>query len=214
MTRPGRLVVVTGTGTDVGKTWVGAHLLDRLRSTGRRVGARKPAQSCEVGPAPTDAELLATATGETPERVCPRHRWYEVAMAPPMAAATLGRPRFAIADLVAELTWPAPVEVGLVEAVGGPYSPLAFDGDTVDLVRVLAPDVVVLVAEPGLGAINAVRLAAAPFIDVAPLVVALNRFDAGQPLHAANRAWLADRVGLDVTDTVDDLAERVGAPIP
>ena len=39
------------------------------------------------------------------------------------------------------------------------------------------PDLVVIVAESGLGAINAVRLTAAPFERLAPVVVALNRHD-------------------------------------
>src|SRR5207248_10256147 len=105
--RPERLVFVTGTGTEVGKTWVAARLADALRATGRTVAARKPAQSfapTEAGS--TDAEVLAAATGEAPETVCPRHRWYEVAMAPPMAADALGRPTIKIADLAAEVTFP------------------------------------------------------------------------------------------------------------
>ena len=37
MARPRRVVAVVGTGTDIGKTWVSAHLLTRLRGS-RRVG--------------------------------------------------------------------------------------------------------------------------------------------------------------------------------
>ncbi len=86
--RPRRVVAVVGTGTDVGKTWVAARLLTDLRAAGLRVAARKPAQSFEPDddPAGLDAAVLGAATGEPPEEVCPPHRWYEVAMAPPMAA--------------------------------------------------------------------------------------------------------------------------------
>src|SRR5213076_1746043 len=104
----------------------------------------------------TDAGQLGQASGESPQIVCPRHRWYEVAMAPPMAAAALGRPPFTVADLVDELRWPDGVDVGLVETAGGVRSPIADDGDTVDLARALHPDRVVLVADAGLGTINAV----------------------------------------------------------
>ena len=45
-----------------------------------------------------------------------------------------------------------------METAGGVRSPQADDGDAVDLVRLLAPDLVVLVADAGLGTINAVRL--------------------------------------------------------
>src|SRR5206468_3372795 len=84
--------------------------------------------------------------------ICPRSRWYEVAMAPPMAADALDRPSFTIADLLAELSFPSAVSHGLVEAVGGVRSPIAHDGDSVDLARALGPDLVSLVAAAGPGA--------------------------------------------------------------
>ena len=85
-------ILVTGTATEVGKTWFGSRVAAALRSGGRIVAARKPAQSFEPGTGPTDAEVLAAATGEPATTVCPAHRWYEVPMAPPMAASVLGRP--------------------------------------------------------------------------------------------------------------------------
>jgi dethiobiotin synthetase len=63
MTRPRGLVVVTGTGTGVGKTWFSAVTLGLLRDRGVSVAARKPVQSFEPGDGPTDAEVLAAATG-------------------------------------------------------------------------------------------------------------------------------------------------------
>jgi dethiobiotin synthetase len=199
--RPEQLVLVSGTGTEVGKTWVGAAWLRSLPVT---AAARKPVQSFEPG-APTDADVLAAATGEDPRTVTPPHRWYEVPMAPPMAADVLGRPSFTIADLVAEIAWPSErCRVGLVEGVGGPRSPIAADGDTVDLAGALQPDRVVLVADAGLGTINAVRLCAAVFAPF-PVTVYLNRFDDTNDLHRRNRAWLADRAQLRVVTAVDAL---------
>ena len=125
-------------------------------------------------------------------------------MAPPMAAAVLGRPAFAVADLVAEIEWPAGAEFGLVETVGGVRSPLADDGDTVQLVRALAPDHVLLVADAGLGTINAVRLCVAA-LGTADCTVFLNRFDSGDDLHRRNLAWLSERDGLQVVTAVDAL---------
>ena len=65
-------VLVTGTGTEVGKTWWGRATSTRCATTGVAVAARKPAQSYapdELGA--TDAELLARASGEPAETVCP-----------------------------------------------------------------------------------------------------------------------------------------------
>ena len=205
--RPERVVAVTGTGTGVGKTWVAAAVLARLRSDGLTVAARKPVQSFDPDAGPTDADVLAAATGEPPTEVCPAHRWYERAMAPPMAAEALGRPAFTVADLAGELRWPGGLEIGLVETVGGPRSPVAADGDSAALVAALSPDVVLVVADAGLGAINAVRLAAHA-LDEWPLIVVLNRFD-GTDLQCRNRDWL-ERDGYLLT--TDPAAAAVTSP--
>lgn len=213
--RPDRLIVVAGTATEVGKTWVAARVATLLAADGTRVAARKPAQSFDpTDDAPTDAEVLSAATGETPETVCPPHRWYPVPMAPPMAAEALDRPVPTMADLVGETVWPPGVAVGLVETAGGVASPQAGDGAVPELVAALAPDAVLVVADAGLGTINAVRLTVAALDEVCrrrrcELIVHLNRFDPADPLHRANAAWLADRDGLAPTTSVEEVARRL-----
>lgn len=208
MARPRRLVFVGGTATEVGKTWMAAAVLAQLSDVGMRVAARKPAQSFEPGAGPTDAEELAAATGEAAKVVCPSHRWYAAALAPPMAAEVLGMPRFTVHDLTTELVWPGDLDVGVVEGAGGPRSPLAGDGDNVALARAIAPDVVLLVADAGLGAINAVRMSVDAFAGL-PLMVVLNRYDEGDPLHRANRRWLAEADGFDVAVGPDAAVRRL-----
>ena len=206
--RPGRLVFVSGTATEIGKTWIAAAVLRQLRDAGMRVAARKPAQSFEPGTRLTDADVLAAAAGETPEDVCPAQRWYARALAPPMAAEVLGAPRFTVRDLLDELLWPGDLDVGLVEGAGGPRSPLAADGDNVALARAIVPDMVLLVADAGLGTINAVRMSVDAFAGL-PVTVVLNRFADGDPLHRANRDWLAEGDGFDVVIGADAAASRI-----
>jgi dethiobiotin synthetase len=135
-----------------------------------------------------------------------------------MAADALGLATVALADLVAELRWPdPPVDVGLVETAGGLRSPQAHDGDARELAAALRPDVVVLVAHAGLGTINAVRLCTEALVDTGlPVRVVLNRYDAADALHKANRTWLTERDQLDVTPGTPDglaaLAARLAAP--
>lgn len=210
-----RLVLVCGTGTEVGKTWVAARVAEGLRGMGVRVSARKPVQSFEAGwgsEAPADllldSEILAEATGEDPFEVCPQHRSIPVAMAPPMAAAKLGWPEFTVGDLISELQIPAGTEVGLIETAGGVFSPQAIDGDVVSIIDNLMPDLVLLVADAGLGTINSVRGASAALAGSAPTVF-LNRFDASDELHLANEEWLRDRCGLDVCVSIGGLLERI-----
>jgi dethiobiotin synthetase len=210
------LVHCAGTATDIGKTWVGAAVLSGLRSEGVTVSARKPVQSYDATDrGPKDADVLASATGEHPDDVCPPDRGYPVAMAPPMAADAVGRRCPTIDEMVASLRWPDAVEVGWVEGVGGPRSPIAADGDGVDLCRALAPDVVVLVGDAGLGTINAVLLSAGPYAALGhdPVVV-LNRYDADDDLHRRNRGWLVDRWGLTVCTSVADVVSRLAGLRP
>jgi dethiobiotin synthetase len=203
------VVVVAGTGTEVGKTYVTAALTRALRARGVTVAARKPAQSFAPGEASTDADVLAAASGEDPALVCPPHRRYAVAMAPPMAADALGLPPFSIADLVDEVDAPAGATM-LIESAGGVRSPLAFDGDTVDLVDALRPALVILVADAGLGTINAVQLSAAA-LDAHSVAVYLNRFDENDDLHRRNAEWLRSQAAHHVVTDLEALADQISA---
>jgi dethiobiotin synthetase len=208
------VVVVAGTGTGIGKTWVTAVLATALRARGIAVAARKPVQSFDPEhDEPTDAEELGAATGEDPYVVCPRHRWLPRAMAPPMAAEALGGAEFTVAELAAEIMQNAPREsIVLVESAGGVRSPLAADGDTATLVEALQPELVALVADAELGTINLVRLSTAALAHDR-VVVYLNRFDGDTELHVRNRDWLVTRAGLEVVTNPEAL-EKVVAALP
>jgi dethiobiotin synthetase len=153
-----------------------------------------------------------------------------------MAAAALGMPSFTIGDLVAELRWPARTTVGVVESAGGVRSPQASDGDAVELGRQLRPGIIVVVADAGLGTINAVRMTMDVLTDlfrpdrsldralvgsraeasgsasdgpsdrVGALVV-LNRFDPASDLHRRNRAWLAAELPWPVLVAPDEVED-------
>ncbi len=204
--RPDRVVVVLGTETGVGKTHVAAALAAAARARGRRVVARKPVQSFgpegSGAPPETDAHRLGRATGEAAETVCPAPRWYAHEMAPPMAADALGAEAITLGDLLFELRWPVEgAELALVEGAGGVWSPIAHDADNAAFARSLGPDLVVLVADAGLGTINAVRSAGAALAGL-PVRVVLNRYDASE-LHRRNLAWLGQREGPDVVTDIE-----------
>lgn len=209
--RPRSLVLVVGTATEVGKTWVTCRIAEELRRRGVTVAARKPAQSFDPGDdaaGVTDAHLLAAATDDRADRVTPEARWYPLALAPPMAAAALGRPAVRIADLVAETIWPPGTAVGLLESAGSACSPLADDGDAVVLAARVRPDHVLLVADATLGAIGAVRANAAA-LSGHRITVLLNRYDATDRLHRANRDWLTHRDRFRVHVDPHELVERL-----
>jgi dethiobiotin synthetase len=199
------LVAVAGTGTDIGKTFVSAALLTRLRARGREMSAHKPVQSFAAGDTATDAHVLARATGASPHAVCPPHRWLPLPMAPPMAADALGLPPFTIADLADETWTSIGTDNALVETAGGVRSPIASDGDCAALIDAFAPELVILVADAGLGTINLVRLSR-DALARHRVVVYLNRFDEGSDLHHRNAAWLRKRDRFDVVTDIEGLA--------
>ena len=86
---------------------------------------------------------------------------------------------------------------------------VAADGDAVDLLVRLAPSRVVVVADAGLGVINALGLSLAPLRDHGydPMVV-LNRFDEHDDLHRRNAQWLRDQ-GVDPLVSVAALVTEI-----
>jgi dethiobiotin synthetase len=133
-------------------------------------------------------------------------------MAPPMAAEALGMAPATIDELVCDIneSWPnQPVDVGVIEGAGGVASPLAADGDSASLAFRLRVDIVVLVAEPGLGVINLVRLSCRA-LQPTPVIVYLNRLDPANALHLRNQDWLVDRDGLTVMTSQESLLDEIG----
>ena len=152
--------MVVGTGTEVGKTWVGAHLLRDLRAEGHVVAARKPAQSFGPEDRTTDAHVLSGGDRRGPDRRLPPAPLVHGAdgtadgrRRPRPAAVHHRRPR-ARDDLAG---------AGSRDRSGRDRGracdrPQAIDGDAITLVEELQPDLLVLVADAGLGTINDVRL--------------------------------------------------------
>lgn len=119
-----------------------------------------------------------------------------------MAADVLGLGTVRLDDLVAEIAWGGETDFALVETAGGVRAPIAHDGDNVALIQRLRPHQVLLVADAGLGTLNAVRLSLAALAGQA-VIVLLNRYDAANELHRRNRDWLALHDGATVITAVD-----------
>ena len=152
-----RGLFLTGTDTDVGKTYVGALLARRLREAGHRVGVYKPAASgCRRQGGKLisdDALLLWEAAGRpgTLEEVCPQR--FTAPLAPHLAARAEGR-HLDPQQLRRGLDpWLQRSDVVLVEGAGGLLSPLGADEYVADLACDLGYPLVV-VARNVLGTIN------------------------------------------------------------
>lgn len=147
---------VTGTDTNVGKTWIGAKLIKELIKQQISVKARKPIESgwpSDSDVSDTDAWKLANAMGRTDtlELVCPNR--FSAAVSPDRAAMLEGQ-QVTLKKLEKDSV------IGLndsdflyVEGAGGFYSPICDDGLNADLALSLEL-AVLLVVENRLGCIN------------------------------------------------------------
>lgn len=206
--RPDFLCVITGTATEIGKTWVGANLAIEFRRRGNSVGARKSVQSFdpeEIGL--TDAEVLALSTGVSPDEVCSQILTYPLPLAPPMAAAQLHQHPPTLDAIIDSCTFDGHLDVGLVEGIGGLHSPLTESSDTLDLIDAIKPQCVIVVTEARLGVLHDVK-AVSTSLGLRPHIIYLNRFDGSEDVHRLNHGWLLDH-GHEVTTTITDLADAL-----
>ena len=150
----GPVLIVSGTGTEVGKTVVTAAVAALAASGGRRVAVVKPAQTGEP-PGPTgDLEVIRRLSGVTQTHELAR---FGDPLSPEAAARAAGRPPLdlpAAAVFIKQLQVDAGADLVLVEGAGGllvRYDPAG--GTIADLAAMLDAPVLV-VTTPGLGTLN------------------------------------------------------------
>ncbi len=148
---------ITGTDTDVGKTYITVQIIRQLQTIVAPIKVRKPIESgCELNkqtlhPADGFALWQANKQNETLEIITPYR--FQPAIAPNRAAA-LKQKTINTADLTAAcLAHVNPHDFLIVEGAGGFYSPLSSDGLNVDLAISLNLNIV-LVVKDQLGCIN------------------------------------------------------------
>ena len=168
MTTPG--LFITGTDTEIGKTYVASLIADTLADAGVRVGVYKPvASGCvwsdqtALNPALSqrerelvseDAIALWEAAGRPADlnRVCPQQ--FQAALAPHLAARAEGTEIDAERLRTGVEFWQNQSDIVLVEGAGGLMSPLGDDEYVADLAFDLGYPLIV-VAPNRLGTINA-----------------------------------------------------------
>lgn len=204
---------ITGTGTDVGKTYVTGLIVKKLREGGASSAYYKAAMSGnERRPdstlIPGDALQVKTMSGvEQPlEEMCPYI--YETAVSPHLAAKIEGNPIEMECVLKNFDRVCGTYDYVTVEGSGGIFCPLRFDEQKVQLedfikARSLA---CLMIADAGLGTINAVVLTAeymkARKIPVKGII--FNHYEPGNPLHEDNRLMCEAMTGLNVVACVKD----------
>jgi len=191
---------LTGTDTEIGKTFVTCALLHRARRIGLTVAGIKPvAAGTDAAGRNEDVERIRAASNVAlAEDVINPYR-FAPAIAPHLAAAEAGVAidfaRIAAACISARLE----ADLVIVEGVGGFCVPLGVDRDSADLAATLALPVI-LVVGLRLGCLNHALLTAEAI--------------AARGLTLAG--WVANRIDPDMARAEDNIAalrERLGAPL-
>jgi dethiobiotin synthetase len=173
-------VFITSTGTDIGKTFVAAGLIQHLRSAGRSVDAIKPVVSGfdPATAAGSDPGVLLTALGRSivPEEIERISPWrFKTPAAPDLAAQREGR----IIDFNALVDFSrramdAKKDVLLIEGVGGVMVPLDAGHTVLDWMTALRLPLILVVGSY-LGTIShtltALHVLAQRKLDIAAIVV-------------------------------------------
>jgi dethiobiotin synthetase len=168
----GRLLVVSGTGTEIGKTHVSEALLLHLGGAGLRVVGVKPVESGVGTGAVTDSERLARASTFHVKQS-------GISLRQPVSPHLAARAEGKVLSLesLAELMLAPLVEADLVlaELPGGLFTPLTDTALNADLAARCSPDFLLLVAPDRLGVLHDVlataRAAAAQGLPIGGLVL-------------------------------------------
>lgn len=206
-------IFITGTGTDVGKTYVTGLILKKFKEHGRNAAYYKAAMSGNERRAdgtliPGDALEVRTISGiaQPLEDMCPYI--YENAVSPHLAAQMEGNP--VDLDIVLENydRLCETYDYVTAEGSGGILCPLRFDREKIqleDFVRARGLGCLV-VADAGLGTINAVVLTVeymkSRHIPVRGIV--FNHYEEGNPLHEDNRFMCESMTGLKIVACVKE----------
>lgn len=151
----GRLVVVTGVGTGIGKTHLAVALVMAARARGGSVAGYKPVESGLDGTAPGDAVALKEASSHAIE---PAPLYAFVPPVSPHLAAEWAAQPIELERIVSAVDEArSQVDLLIVELAGGLFTPLGPSVDNATLSGLLRPDSLVLVAEDSLGVLHHVR---------------------------------------------------------
>jgi dethiobiotin synthetase len=149
------VLVITGTGTEVGKTIVTATLAATANGAGLRVAVVKLAQTGIAAGDEADVDVVTRLSGVTDVHELAR---YPEPLAPATAARRAGIAALPVAAMVGRVRALSDRDVVLAEGAGGVLVRLDDDGHTVVDVAAALDAAVVVVAAAGLGTLNATAL--------------------------------------------------------
>ena len=207
-------IFITATGTDVGKTFVSALLVKKMREQNVNCGYFKPvlsgAENIDGKLVPGDAKYVVETAKLSCAPVDCVSYMFEPAVSPHLASSDIKQEKI-LADYKSHS---AMYDFIVVEGAGGIVCPLNLS-DTpfimADLIKLLGLGIII-VADAGLGTINStvltVEFAKQKGISVRGII--LNNFDSENYMHQDNKLSIEKLTGIKVIATVKKDAIDIG----
>ena len=178
-------IFITGTNTEVGKTFITKNLIERIQLKGYSVSPYKPVETGCIKKSltliPNDSMIYFRAINKriALDQINP-YRFLEPIS--PAAAIKRSKRKVTINDYLSKLKDLPNSDLTIIEGAGGLCSPLAPDGYNIDLIR-KAKVSTVLVAKDEIGVINNVILSLSMLqkYKIKVLAIVLNRKVSSQP---------------------------------
>ena len=207
-------IFITATGTDVGKTFVSALLVKKMREQNVNCGYFKPvlsgAENIDGKLVPGDAKYVVETAKLSCAPVDCVSYMFEPAVSPHLASSDIKQEKI-LADYKAHS---AMYDFIVVEGAGGIVCPLNLSDTPIimaDLIKLLGLDIII-VADAGLGTINStvltVEFAKQKGISVRGII--LNNFDSENYMHQDNKLSIEKLTGIKVIATVKKDAVDIG----
>lgn len=205
-------IFITATGTDIGKTYISALIVKKMREAGFNCGYYKPVLS---GVETSDEKLIKsdcnyvieTAKIPTSADDCVTYRWEE-AVSPHLAAQRAGE-RICINKILEDYQKAShKYDYLLVEGAGGITCPLILSDKEKYLLKDLIKELgtnILIAADAGLGTINSILLtveyAKANGIKIEGII--LNNYEPDNFMHQDNLKQVEYLTGIKVIATVE-----------
>lgn len=209
----GKAIFITGTGTDVGKTYVTGLIVKKLQEHSKKAAYYKAAMSgndrrSDGSLIPGDALWVKNVSGisQPIDEMCPYI--YETAVSPHLASQMEGNP-VEIEQVRREFDQVCrDYEYVTMEGSGGIICPLRFDEKHLWLEDIIHAEQLpcLLIADAGLGTINAVVLTAEYMKQrgIKLQGILFNHYEPGNPMHEDNRKMCEWMTGAKVIACVKE----------
>ena len=212
-------IFITATGTDIGKTYVSALIVKKMREEGFNCGYFKPVLS---GVVEKDGKLVEsdcnyvvnTAKIPTSADDCVTY-WWKEAVSPHLASKRAGM-GIDIAKIKSDFVQKnKEFDYLLIEGAGGITCPLRLENGEKYILKDLIKELeapIIIVADGGLGTINSILLtveyARANDIKIAGII--LNNFEKDNFMHQDNLKQVEYLTGVKVIATVERGGDEIG----